>query len=392
LKSFVSGVVVACALAVVASAHACSAASSSPQIILRTDTPAAVIDVTGLTRAQLQSLTSATLTSEQWQRLLKVTVKPADDDAADMPPVAGSYAVEGAALRFTPMFALDAGREYSVVLDMAQLPGVQAGAPASVVTAVVGRPADNRVPSTTVAAVYPSGNEIPENQLRMYIQFSAPMSHRTGLDYIRLLDDRGEAVVDPFLPLDADFWNGDRTRFTVFFDPGRVKRGILPNQQMGRALEPGRRYTLVISQEWRDAQGLPLKTAYSREFLVRPPDERPLDTATWRIEPPVAGSSSPLRVTFPEPLDHGLLLRALGVARDGAALDGEVMIEEGETRWTFTPRTRWQAGDYQLVALSILEDRAGNRIGRAFEVDDFERVDTSAEPERHVVMFRVARR
>ena len=91
-------------------------------------------------------------------------------------------------------------------------------------------------------------------------------------------------------------------------------------------------------------------------------------------------------------LDHGLLLRALGVARDGAALDGEVMIEEGETRWTFTPRTRWQAGDYQLVALSILEDRAGNRIGRAFEVDDFERVDTSAEPERHVVMFRVARR
>jgi hypothetical protein len=376
-------------LAVIASA--CSSATSAPQITLRTDTPAAVIDVTGLTRHQLQSLSSATLTTEQWQRLLRVTVKPSGD-ATDVPPVAGSYAVERAALRFTPMFPLDAGREYTVVFDPSHLPGAPAGERPSALTAVVSRPGENRVPSTTVAAVYPSRHEIPENQLRMYIQFSAPMSHRSGLDYIRLLDDRGQPVVDPFLPLDAEFWNGDHTRFTVFFDPGRVKRGILPNQQMGRALEPGRRYTLVISQEWRDAQGQPLKAAFSREFLVRAPDERPLDTATWRIDPPAAGSSSPLTVTFPEPLDHGLLLRALGVARDGTTVEGEVKIEAGETRWTFTPRDPWQAGEHQLVALSFLEDLAGNRIGRAFEVDDFEHVDKSAEPERHVLMFRVVQR
>ena len=384
----VSRVVVACVLAVIASA--CSTARSAPQIILRTDTPAAVIDVTGLTRHQLQSLTSATLTTEQWQRLLKVTVK-LSGDAADLPAVAGSYGVEGTALRFTPMFPLDAGREYVVVFDPSHLPGTTAGERPSVLTAVVSRPGEDRVPSTTVAAVYPTSDEIPENQLRMYIQFSAPMSHRSGLDYIRLLDDRGQSVVDPFLPLDAEFWNGDHTRFTVFFDPGRVKRGILPNQQMGRALEPGRRYTLVVSQEWRDAQGQPLKAAFSREFLVRAPDERPLDTATWRIDPPAAGSSSPLTVTFPEPLDHGLLLRALGVARAGTTVEGEVKIEAGETRWTFTPRDPWQAGEHQLVALSFLEDLAGNRIGRAFEVDDFEHVDKSAEPEKFTIAFTVDR-
>ena len=55
-----------------------------------------------------------------------------------------------------------------------------------------------------------------------------------------------EEVEGPFLPLDYEFWNADRTRFTVFFDPGRVKHGILPNKQMGRALKVGRSYTLLV--------------------------------------------------------------------------------------------------------------------------------------------------
>ena len=76
--------------------------------------------------------------------------------------------------------------------------------------------------------VFPSASVVPENQLRMYIQFSAPMGRRGGLDHVKLLDETGDEVDDPFLPLDAEFWNADRTRYTLFFDPGRQKRGILP--------------------------------------------------------------------------------------------------------------------------------------------------------------------
>ena len=372
---------------------ACSSgAASTPQIVLRTGTPAAVIEVTGLSGRQLDAIVRTPLSEEQWVRLMRVTVKPAGDAPADTPAVAGSYAIVDRAIRFTPLFPLDAGREYGVTFDPSQVPGAGANGSAAIRTAVVSRPAETKAPSTIVDRVYPSADVVPENQLRMYIQFSAPMSHRSGLDYIRLLDDRGKDVVDPFLPLDAEFWNADHTRYTVFFDPGRVKRGILPNQQMGRALEPGRRYTLVVSREWRDAQGVPLKSEFRREFLAGPADERPLATTDWRIEPPSAGSSSPLRVTFPEPLDQGLLMRAVGVSRNGVSLEGDVRVENAETHWTFTPREPWKAGEYQLVVLSFLEDLAGNRIGRAFEVDNFERVDTSAEPERHVVVFRVAER
>ena len=248
-------------------ASACADIATAPQIVLRTDTPVPVIDVTGLSTRQLQTLAHATLTADQWVRVLRVTVKSAGDDASNVPPVAGTYAIAGTAIRFTPMFPLDAGREYAVVFDPSQLPGEPSNGPAARHTAVVSRPAEVRIPSTVVDRVYPSADAIPENQLRMYIQFSAPMGHRSGLGYIRLLDDRGKAVVDPFLPLDAEFWNADHTRFTVFFDPGRVKRGILPNQQMGRALEPGRRYTLVVAQDWRDAQGVPLKSEYKRTLL-----------------------------------------------------------------------------------------------------------------------------
>jgi hypothetical protein len=63
-----------------------------------------------------------------------------------------------------------------------------------------------------------------------------------------------------------------------------------------------------------------------------------------------------------------LLLRAIGVRRDGAVLTGRVQVDAHETRWTMTPDALWQPGRYELIALGILEDLAGNRIGRAFEI------------------------
>jgi hypothetical protein len=92
---------------------------------------------------------------------------------------------------------------------------------------------------------------------------------------------------------------------------------------MGRALKVGKTYTLLVRADWQDANGLPLKEPYRRTFRVGPPDAHPLDTAQWRIDAPKPGGQAPLVVTFPEPVDHGLLFRALGVRR-------------AETSWTVT--------------------------------------------------------
>jgi hypothetical protein len=195
------------------------------------------------------------------------------------------------------------------------------------------------------------------------------MGRRGGLDHIRLLDERGREVRDPFVPLEEELWNADRTRYTLLFDPGRQKRGIRPNREMGPSLVAGRRYTLVIDREWIDGHGQPLDRIFSRTFRVGPPELRALDPASWQVSPPPQGTRDALAVVFPAPLDHGLLQTALGVRRDGQAVVGDVRVEAHETRWTMTPAEAWRAGRYELIALPILEDRAGNRIGRAFEVD-----------------------
>jgi hypothetical protein len=343
----------------------------------------AAVEVVGLDAADLERLRAATLTRDEWNAVFRVSV------GDGQPAVLGDYIVDGNVVRFTPLFPFDLGRQYHAMFAVAAIPGGSADDRREV-SAVVSLPAPAIEPTTVVAHVFPSSDVVPENQLRLYIHFSAPMGRRGGLDFIRLLDDKGEEVEDAFLPLDAEFWNDDHTRYTVFFDPGRQKRGILPNQQMGRSLEPGKGYTLVVDREWQDANGQPLKDEFRRTFRVEGADERPLDVKAWRITPPAAETRDAVVVDFPEALDHGLLIRALGVSDpSGAFLPGDVAIEAGERRWRFTPKQRWQASTYSITALPVLEDLAGNRLGRAFEVDEFSRVDSSREGDRTSVPFVV---
>jgi hypothetical protein len=367
---------IACALAAASCSRSCG--PSAPQIELNTGVTPATVDVVGLPPALLGDLDRAR-PQEEWSSILRVSVAP------DQPPMLGGWAVVDRRLRFTPMFPLDSGRSYSVVFTPPN-----SAAAGGVLRATVSLPDRDRTPTTVVTTTYPTGDVVPENQLRLYVHFSAPMGLKGGLDYIHLLDDAGREVKDPFLPLDAEFWNDDRTRYTVFFDPGRVKKGVRPNEEMGRSLTPGRAYTLVIDAAWPDGSGLPLKSAYRRSFRVGRPDERPLDTRDWKLTTPASGTRDPVIVEFSEPLDHGLLLRAVGIeADDGKPLAGEVSIANGETRWSWSPLEPWHRGSYRLILFGMLEDLAGNRIGRAFEVDQFQRSDASAEPEKTTIPFTV---
>ncbi len=351
------------------------------------------IDVSGIPERTLALLASRPLEDDEWQSLLRVAVKKdaATGNRTQQPAVAGKYGVDDDLLRFVPLFPWDEGRQYEVTFDPARLPGPGGSEPwrSSTLTEIVGLPASGRKPTATVTHVYPSSGIVPANQLRLYLHFSEPMDQRSGRDHVMLLDEHGQEVVDAFLPLEADFWNGDRTRYTVFFDPGRVKRGILPNRQMGRALEPGKRYTLVVKSDWRDGYGKPLMKEFRHELRAGPAVERALSMEDWRIDTPQTGTRSPLVVTFPAPLDHGLLGRALSVSRGGAPVDGDIAIGDGERTWRLTPREAWAAGEYELVALEFLEDLAGNRVGRAFEVDSFERTDVTSEPARRTRRFRI---
>ena len=213
----------------------------------------AFVAVEGVDRRSMAAARRLTPASDEWKRIFDVRIVNADGGPSPT-PVAGTYSVAGSVLQFTPLFPFDPGRRYEARYNPS---GLESGGDAKTIRAIVMRPAGPTPAATYVTHVFPSASVVPENQLRMYIHFSAPMGRRGGLDHVKLLDEKGDEVVDPFLPLDAEFWNADRTRYTLFFDPGRQKRGILPNRQMGPSLVAGRSYTLVVDREWIDGQRQP---------------------------------------------------------------------------------------------------------------------------------------
>ena len=108
---------------------------------------------------------------------------------------------------------------------------------------------------------------------------------------------------------------------------------------MGRSLVDGRSYTLVVSREWRDAQGMPLKEEFRRALQGRRRQMNAAGSST--LAGRSAARGQPRRrwpSTFPEPLDHGLLLRALAIADSrGRRIDGEVRDRSARNALAFTP-------------------------------------------------------
>jgi hypothetical protein len=327
-------------------------------------------EVVGLDAAELRRLKATDLTPADWQALFAVyVVSDRGTPDREQPAVLGSYRVEDGVLRFAPRFPLVRGVRYQAVFRPSRLPGRSGGAD---VRAEFELPRAKPAVATAVTHVYPTRDRLPENLLKFYLHFSAPMSKGEAYRHIRLLDATGKAVDMPFLELDEELWDPGGTRLTLFFDPGRIKRGLKPREEVGPVLEEGRSYTLVINEKWADAEGNPLKETYRKSFRAVAPDDTPPDPKEWKIEPPPSGSTGALTVTFPEPLDHALLQRLLWVTdANGNRVTGTSRVTDEETRWHFTPERPWQAGGYDLVVDTTLEDLAGNSIGRPFEVDLF---------------------
>jgi len=273
----------------------------------------------------------------------------------DAPPVLGTYSVEMGALVFRPRFPLVPGVPYRAVL---KLPG------SSPVEALFKEPKRDLTASTRIEHVYPSADVLPGNALRLYVYFSAPMSRGEAWKRIHLIDENGKTDELSFLVAE-ELWDFDYRRLTVLFDPGRIKRGLVPNLELGPPVIDGKQYTFVIDREFLDANGLPLTAAFKKTFRGGLAERAPIDPKQWRLNSPKAGTFDTLDVEFPRPLDYALLQRCLKVA--GVA--GTVSIDHDETRWNFTPAQAWAPGEYKLMIDLALEDLAGNRIDRPFDVD-----------------------
>lgn len=320
----------------------------------------------GAHRVSVCGTNMAALLSSQndWQSFLKVHVE-ADDirTALSLPSIAGQYLLNDECIWFRPQFPFTPGIRYRATF---QVPGNKA------ITSVFEIPSEKHEPSTVVTEIYPTAKVLPENLLKFYLYFSAPMSGGHIYEHIRLTDARGNPVELPFLEIDEELWNPEMTRLTLFLDPGRIKRGVKPLEDVGPALESGKGYLLTIDRAWLDARGVPLKQSFEKKFSVTGSDRESPDLDQWKVTAPKPGASDALQIEFTDPMDHALSLRMIRIERiTGESVPGVIKLKNNERLWSFHASEPWRTGQHRIVVQTTIEDLAGNNIGKPFEVDLF---------------------
>jgi hypothetical protein len=285
-----------------------------------------------------------------------VHVASASDSA---PALAGRYRVTRGTLEFLPTYPLVRGLAYRV---------------SSVRLAIDTTFSLPRAPSTHVAvvtAMFPSADTLPMNLLKLYIHFSAPMRAGEAERRVRLIDAAADTVIpDPFFRPQDERWDAAQTRLTVLFDPARIKRGLVPNAQLGLPLRAGRRYRLIVDREWPTADGGELDHEFTKEFTVVDPDRVAPDARTWSLRAPRSGTRDTLTIAFGEPMDQALVERVI-VVRDagGRPVTGVAHSDGRETLYRFVPDHAWSAESYSIDIDTRLEDVAGNNLRRLFDAD-----------------------
>lgn len=224
--------------------------------------------------------------------------------------------------------------------------------------------------SPKLLAIYPSEDTLPENLLKMYFEFSEPMVEGSSLSHITLVRSDGDTMNGTFLDLDPELWNTDGTVLTLWLDPGRIKRDLIPNKELGAPLQTNERYTLYVDKSWQSKKGLSLRQTRSKTFITGPRDDVSPSPSLWKVEVPSAATNEPLIVHFESPLDYFLVKNTITVkAGDGSMVSGNIEIDDDETIYRFIPATPWQVGQFVLQVESRLEDLAGNNLNRPFDRD-----------------------
>ncbi|MCH6560152.1 hypothetical protein IH799_07350 [candidate division KSB1 bacterium] len=345
---------------------------SSIEVRFRDVSNSGTVEAVGIDSRLLNKLRERKLSLEQWQRVFPVFVgKIYPEDVNAKPPILGTYKIENQAIYFKPRFPFRLGLAYYARFDFIRLYSLvdwinTSGPDFMESTFLLEKP--TRIAPTTVTNIFPSTDVVPANLLRFYIHFSAPMGLGNAHDYVHLLNSRNEEVALPFVEVEEGLWDRDRKRLTLFFHPGRLKRGVAPNLNMGPPLRKGETFRLIVDRNWKDAYGNPLEQGFQKEFKVAADDRGRVSEKEWRVTTPSAGTRQPLILNFPDPLDHALLSRMiLIVDARGNSVMGITEISKSEMHWEFIPDSPWASGNYSVAVNTALEDLAGNNLNGVFD-------------------------
>ena len=231
-------------------------------------------------------------------------------------------------------------------------------------------PGRSNIGAPFITNIYPTTDTVPENLLKIHLEFSEPMSELHSSKYVSLLAENGDTLSNIFLKLDPELWNYDHTLLTLWLEPGRIKKSLLPNILDGIPIEEGKHYTLSISKKWKSAKGVSLQKAIHKQIYVSSRDESMPEAEHWILTTPGPSTKESLRISFLEVLDFTSLLGSFKILdRDEQEIIGTYHILPGEMGIEFIPEHAWNAGQYTIQVEGSVEDLAANNLNRLFDRD-----------------------
>lgn len=239
-------------------------------------------------------------------------------------------------------------------------------------------------------AIYPKLDTVPENLLKMYFEFDSPMQQtQSMLDFIKVTNLSDNKEVDIFLSLENELWNLEKTRLTLWLDPGRIKKDLIPNKEQGIPIAQGNSYRIEISPTLENQRGISLGKTYDKTFFVADRDEVKPNTDEWILTVPEKNTLSGLGIKFQESLDYFLIEKNLRILSGSQEeIEGEFVISKKANNVLFVPKKPWKTGVYDIMIAGFIEDLAGNNMNRLFD-EDLTKKKTLVISSTHSIRFEV---
>jgi len=228
-------------------------------------------------------------------------------------------------------------------------------------------PPDTTLSVPLLTGSFPSCDTVPSNLLKIYLQFSEPMMEGRSSQFVQLFDNAtGDTVKNAFLDLQPELWNDDRTVLTLWLDPGRIKKDLIPNKKLGVVMNDNHAYRLQVAKGWRSQKGIAINSDYSRMFVTTQRDVTKPDPEKWSV---TAYDDGVLIINTKEMLDWSLLNSTMSIWLGEEQIESKTISKGCERRITIAPNVPLEPGNYTLMIETRLEDLAGNNVNRLFETD-----------------------
>ncbi|HEY5823868.1 MAG TPA: Ig-like domain-containing protein, partial [Cyclobacteriaceae bacterium] len=295
-------------------------------------------------------------------------------------PIIGSYQKQNDAILFEPIISFTRGLSYEILLN-------------NKIISQLKIPDADQKNAPELLSIYPAKDTLPENLLKMHFLFSKPMQESQSVRHLTLLRNNTDTLHGTFLDLQPELWNEEGTILTVWLDPGRIKRDLQPNKQLGTPLQSNTKYKLIVSNQWKDKNGASLTRQYQKDFITTLRDSISPNPKIWNIQTPPINSTQPLVINFHESLDYNLINTTLHIIdHTNVEVKGKWQLNENADKINFIPALSWAEDDYQLQVESRLEDLSGNNLNRAFDIDVKHKTIPSSSAEIITIPFTIKKK